>query len=318
MPSGAFDGPLFVFGSARSGTTYAYRLVGSLPGVKIRYETTIIRTGFEIFEREDVWRDRSTFEDFLNRLRKTEADAGYDPTALTRRPASFYDRLYADFQRHRSFADFCGDLFRADVDAGVIWGNKLVNAAELQLLQRIFPSARFVLIVRDVRSVAYSAKQFFGADYVFSALAWAEAVRIVRTFEAKPARQPVMVFRYEDVVNDPRSTLERIAAFIDQGAPTDFTQADKAHGDSAAKWRDGMTTAEIRVVEEVSYAEMKQFDYEPEHASGAKPASRRRLAKSFFSHFLGRWKRSRGRLMGLSRLKAAFRRYYRLNKTRST
>ncbi|MCP4371230.1 MAG: sulfotransferase, partial [Deltaproteobacteria bacterium] len=52
MPNRALSEPLFIFGMARSGTSYLRRLVNSFPDVFLMYESKIIATADEIFQKE--------------------------------------------------------------------------------------------------------------------------------------------------------------------------------------------------------------------------------------------------------------------------
>ena len=270
------------------------------------YESNIIRVGYEIIQKEDILKDRSTFENFLCRLETQERKGGQEPSALFTQPSNFFDRLYEKFCEHHDFSEFCRELFSANIPPDGIWGNKLVDREELNILLQLFPDARFVIVIRDVRSVAYSNYEFFGTDYFISALTWADTARIIKSIQARNCDR-VMVLRYEDFVSDARQTLKQIASLIGRESPEDFSTADRASTNSTDKWRNHLASREARQIEEVCFDEMQHFGYTPELALGPRKVSQLRLLFSVAHHIQGRLTKRRGGLKGLLSYKSLLR-----------
>lgn len=99
-------------------------------------------------------------------------------------------------------------------------------AMSLDVLSHVFPQARFVLLVRDARASAVSLLRChwrnprdgqplaYTQDVQAGARFWVEFNALMA--RAAPALgERVMWLRYEDLSNDPQSTGERLARFLD-------------------------------------------------------------------------------------------------------
>ncbi len=99
------------------------------------------------------------------------------------------------------------------------------NLLHMALLGRIFPRARFVHIVRDGRAVAASLVRqgwmdpatskpiWYCKDVASGARYWSQVVRSIRQQVSQvPGR--FLEVRYEDLVREPRATMERLLAFL--------------------------------------------------------------------------------------------------------
>jgi tetratricopeptide (TPR) repeat protein len=104
------------------------------------------------------------------------------------------------------------------------------NLLHLGWLAGLFPKARFVHVLRDGRAVAESLVRQrwvdpdtgevipYCRDLEQAALYWATVVNTVRK-QAAAAPDRVLELRYEDLVADPRASMERVLAFL--GEPWD-------------------------------------------------------------------------------------------------
>jgi len=295
----SFNGPLFIFGTARSGTTYLRRLVNSFPNVFLMYESPTIRLAHAIYQKEDILKDRTVFQRFLDRLETCERNMAGQSSVLFTQPVKFYDHLYDSFCDHRDFSAFCRELFSVSVNPGCIWGNKLLDREELKMLMDVFIHARFIVIIRDVRSVAHSTHEFSGGNYLTTALLWADAARVVQSVLDRNGDQRVMLLHYEDLVRDSKLAIERIASFIGLPLPSDFSIADKAHTKSIEKWRNHLAPRQIGEIEEICFNEMKHFGYSPEFAEVPRKPNQLRLFLSLVLHMKGRLTKGRVRFTRL-------------------
>jgi hypothetical protein len=298
-----FNRPLFIFGMARSGTTYLRRLVNSLPGVFLLYESKIIWTAYNIFQKEDVLTNRAIFQRFLERLKACERQS----SDLFTQPLEFYDHLYKNFCKHRDLGEFFKELFSSSIGHGKIWGNKLLQKEELKVLFKIFPHARFIIIIRDVRSVVYSA-HLFNKDNIFTAsLLWSDNARFIKSIKKESTNLDMMFLRYEDFVRDSNLVLKQIASFIGAETPEDFSIAATAHTKSIDKWRNHLTSKEVRQIEEICFNEMKHFGYKPEFAEGSRKMSLLRFIISIVLQMRGRLIKQKGGLRGIFSYKSLYR-----------
>jgi hypothetical protein len=95
-------------------------------------------------------------------------------------------------------------------------------------LLRIWPRARFVVLVRDGRDVALSLKRMpFGPNNVWAAAQW--WARGIRAGDRAQREHPdaVLTVRYEDLTRNPRAVVERICAFLGLAYDDDMLALEK-------------------------------------------------------------------------------------------
>jgi hypothetical protein len=136
-------------------------------------------------------------------------------------------RLEDFYGRARSRAEFI-DLFFAEYCRKMgkpRWAEKTPqNITRLDTIFRAFPRARFIHLIRDGRDVACSLRAFPRHEVVNGQLVplntwkpigpcverWVAEIEMARPYRADPRYLEV---RYEDLVRQPRSTLETVIAF---------------------------------------------------------------------------------------------------------
>jgi hypothetical protein len=200
-----------VVGSPRSGTTLLRLILDSHPQLAIPPETWFLPaaqklTGSGEALREELfqfvvsypasapaWDDfQIPAEDFHARLQEIE------PFSIAEGFRLFY-RMYAErFGKPR-------------------WGDKTpLYCRHLPYLQELLPEARFVHIVRDGRDAAVSLRERWfspGFDIETQANHWRDNVAAARAGGA--VCQHFLEVRFEDLVQQPESTVRRICGFID-------------------------------------------------------------------------------------------------------
>lgn len=179
------------------------------------------------------------------------------------------------------FQDLYVDLLCPRV---VRWtGNKTPqNSENVDRLNALFPEARFVLIVRDVRDVALSWRNKWGKDPVRCAERWNDRMLRARHLLNLHARGRHLVVSYERLIDDPLSAAKSICDFLglefdermgryhefvtdnvagklNYGAPVIATNKDK--------WRAALPPREIRRIEEIAWHAMREFGYEPAYGT---------------------------------------------------
>jgi hypothetical protein len=96
------------------------------------------------------------------------------------------------------------------------WGDKTpAHALVIPELVAVLPEARIIHVIRDGRDVAASLRQRWfspGHDIGIQAEFWGWHVRAAR--HDGPAHAPYLEVRFEDLVREPRRTLEEVCAFV--------------------------------------------------------------------------------------------------------
>jgi hypothetical protein len=91
-----------------------------------------------------------------------------------------------------------------------------VNVVHMPTLARVFPEARFIHLIRDGRDVALSYLDAdFGVNSVAeSAIYWQRFVKIGRRDGRRLGPERYREIRYEDLVEDPESSLRSLCDFV--------------------------------------------------------------------------------------------------------
>lgn len=207
--------PFFIVGASRSGTTLLRLMLNRHPHLCIPPESHFI-THLHAEQPELLSHD-----DFYQRLISHErlADWQLDLDALRRRIEStplqwapLFDavfRLYADRQGKRRWGDKTPDYVRV-----------------LDRLERLFPQALFVHLVRDGRDVACSLLEvpWFSDNMEKIARFWADSVRMGRESGKRIGPSRYLELRYEQLIQQPEQQLQRVCDFL--GEPMDRCMLD--------------------------------------------------------------------------------------------
>lgn len=181
-------------------------------------------------------------------------------------------------------------------------GNKTPqNAENIEPLDRLFPQARFILIVRDPRDVALSWKKKWGKDPLLCAERW--NARMSRALDALSALDSLrfLTVTYEDLLGGHEAVGRRICDFLGlefdarMKEPHLFVESRTAgklnYGqpvlpNNTRKWERELPPAAVRRIEEIAFDACRRLGYAPEFGSRAVPLNvferlRGRIVDSF-------------------------------------
>ncbi|MDQ3031588.1 MAG: sulfotransferase [Myxococcota bacterium] len=223
----------FLVGAERSGTTLLRLMLDGHPRLAFRYEFEL---AVDLVPDGEGWPELETYYEHLRTMRWVDPPPHVDR-------ALDYPSLVRSFLEQKRSAD----------------RKPLVGATvhrHYDRLLRIWPDARFVHLVRDGRDVARSTVAIGWAGNVWTACEhWAAAERLWAQVAATlPADRRIDV-HYEELVRDPRATLERICAFIGieyDEAMLEYPQRSSYRAPDPAlaeRWRETFAPHELRLVE---------------------------------------------------------------------
>lgn len=198
----------FIVGVPRSGTTLLRLALDAHPELAIPPETGFL---LPLFARSR-WRlprlDRSAFYDHVTRFH-TWPDLGLDAAVLGRAIAALEPFSLAAGMR-------CLYRLVAAQRGKSRWGDKTPTYGKvLPRLRRLLPEARFIHLIRDGRDVALSLGRvwFSPSDELTERAAhWAREVAAIR--QCGKGDPGYLEVHYEDLVSEPRPSLERICSFL--------------------------------------------------------------------------------------------------------
>lgn len=214
-------GPVFLLGSPRSGTTLLRLLLTAHPELVIAPESSFVtwfQGSFGDWSVSDCDSERrSTFVSELMDARKFEtwglAAADIDARIRDTRPETYAELVTIPYVM---YSESIGK-------PGAQWGDKNnVHMDFVPELAALFPDARFLHIVRDVRDCFVSGadiraldssspyKPNLSADPTEFARAWDDQNKRALAALAERAPDSWGSIRYEDLVVDPRATLSPI------------------------------------------------------------------------------------------------------------
>ena len=268
------DSPVVILGVSRSGTTLLKQMLDRHPQLAIPTESYFLP---QLWDRHGDHPDREALLDDLERLPRI----------------SEWGVKRADVEElmpgNPTFADAIQAVYRAYAHARgkPRFGDKTPSYMQrLEVLERAFPDARYVHLVRDGRDAALSflamtrkprfnpARPRGGASF---AVQWRREVEGARRFVGGPAAGRYLEIRYERLVSDPEETLREACAFLHldfEPAMLEYhrdTQADTLRDHpwlaepptpGLRRWRDQMSPADVEVFEAIAGKLLADLGYE--------------------------------------------------------
>lgn len=218
--------PVLVIGHARSGTSLLCRLLLDHLGVNFGTESQfIVRVHRRLARYGDLREDsnlRRLFEHIAQErfFERTRHNFGFEfDIDLAMR--SITERTYGGVLR-TIFDQF------ATTRGYSRWGDKTPEyVSHLPLLAELFPNAQYIHIVRDGRAVAASmrATAFGSKTALETAVSWTTHIDLAQRFRDSLPPGRFLEIRYEELVDEPASVLERVARYLGVVDPEAVVQA---------------------------------------------------------------------------------------------
>ena len=210
---------VFIVGCPRSGTTLLQRMLDHHPMLAIANDTHLIPAGLK---GEHIEADPPLTAEMVARVRNYRR---------LHRLGSAPETIDACAAAHSTYGEFIRGLFAdfAQRKGKPVAGEKTPDyVRHIPLLAKLFPTAKFIHIIRDGRDVALSVRDwatptkgpgrldFFQQDPIaVSALWWSWQVAHGRRDGAALASSRYMEVRYEDLVADPTTALGHLTDYLE-------------------------------------------------------------------------------------------------------
>jgi hypothetical protein len=292
--------PLFILGVRRSGTTLLRVILDRSPGIAIPDESHFIP---QLAHRHPTPVRTERFADDLARLRVL-ADWGVS-----------LDDVVPLLHEGMTTGEAIGAVFVAYAArrGKPRWGDKTpAYMRYVDLLERVFPDARYVHLIRDGRDCALS---FLGMpdeaptrtwahpeDVRGFACQWVSEIRAARALGRRVGAGRYLEVRYEDLVDEPAVVVERVCGFASLPfdpamlEPQHLALAEKPHHRRLLEapsrrrdWRSEMNPDDAHSFEEVAGVLLVELGYElSRHAHPG--AVRPRVELSWYRARIAAWK----------------------------
>lgn len=279
--------PLFIVGEPRSGTKLLRDLLNRHPEIAIpRIETEFLIYWANNWHEFGDLSNRATFQKFNERVNKF--------------PFFYYERKAGNLVDEERWFQTCKNftvqgvfeaLIRYDVGIGEAkvkyWGDKSPSyLTQTPVIKSLFPDAKIIHIVRDVRDYCLSNKKAFGKNIYRAAQRWAVEIAQARAaFTLHPA--DLLELRYEDLLDNPVKELQRVCDFLSIPFQPDMCTLSRpvenkgdARGDTkivssnSRKYITEMSNRQLRGIEQIAKPILKAYGYELTTSASYRPLPR--------------------------------------------
>lgn len=265
---------LFVLGDARSGTTYVNGLMDRWFDFGMGPEGAFVA---EFYARRDSYGDLSDTANFdrltddLSRCRMLDIMRNKWEESLR------VDVTPELIRKHASEQTFAGAVYGVFAAVGFVQdrprvGNKWPDYwRHLPMLEALYgEQARYIFVLRDGRDVAMSTmKMDWGMKSAYAcANSWVKCTQTVERFAEQTAGERLLVLRYEDLLDDPQTSFERVQAFVgnapDAERCAEFVAQAEANPmrNNSSKWRAEMDAEDLRVFEAIAGPTLAKHGYD--------------------------------------------------------
>lgn len=281
----AWEGPVFVIGMPRSGTKLLRSLLDRHPRIRILpWETEFLPFIARWVEARGEPRTELAFAALADAVGKS---LYFDYRRRTRGPFSWRDWRLAcrgRFDAAGLFEGFARAELGVEPGSGTIWGDKSPGYIEhVEEIRHIFPGARTIHIVRDVRDYCLSLRQSYGKDMRRAAHRWSEAA--LRMHRLASLGMPgLFTVRYEALLREPAAELGKLCRHLGVAYSDTMLALDEpvenlgsAKGRTGivatnfGRWRRELDPRAARTIESIAWHGMRAAGYTPELAEGPRP-----------------------------------------------
>ena len=294
--------PLIVLGVSRSGTTLLRVMLDRSPGIAIPDESFFVPL---LARRHGRTIEPEAFLDDLSRIPNLRT-WGVSPEEVSL-------RLRSGIKTGEAISAIF-EVYAADAGKPR-WGDKTpMYMRHLPLLERLFPDAQYVHLIRDGRDAALSFLEMpegtftrtwsHPADAAQFACLWRKEVGDARSLGQRVGPGRYLEVRYEDLVGATPRVVESICEFADipfEPAMVEYAGVVDVSGKphqqrllqsptvGVRRWRDDMSPADARSFEAIAGDRLSELGYElldPRHRT---PRARTRVSRGWYDARLAAW-----------------------------
>ena len=285
-----FNGPLFIIGMPRSGTKLLRSLLNRHSRVSIpENETEFLPYLYYLVNRIGGLNDYGCFIKFYRQITKVSYFMNQLKNKKIIDPVYWYDSCnkYSSDELFKILIYYHLDKH---LDEKFIWGDKSPSYINnITLINQIYPCARFIHIVRDVRDYCLSGYKTWGKNVYRSAYRWDKSIMKFDE-ESRPISNRVLEVKYENLIVNVCAELKKICSFLDikyEKGMDSLNSPSENYGDARGlnfvkkdnknKFYSSFSKKKIKRIEEVAFFSMKKRGYKIKYAGTEKKVSRMNL-----------------------------------------
>jgi hypothetical protein len=293
--------PVLVLGVRRSGTTLLRLILDRSPGIAIPDESHFMP---QLAHRHPT---PVAIDEFIEDVRRLPTLARWGITA---------DDVVPLLRPGMATGDAIGTVFAAyaSKQGKPRWGDKTpAYMRYLPLLERLFPDALYVHLVRDGRDCALSFLQLpdeaatrswaHPEDASGFACQWVTEIHDAEALGRRVGVARCLEVRYEDLVGDPAVVVEKVCNFallpfeIGMLEPDETVLAEKPHHrrlleppSKQRDWRAEMNAQDVRSFEAIAGDLLAELGYELTDPAHSRPRARARFQLASYRARIAAWK----------------------------
>ena len=284
----SFSGPLFLVGMPRSGTKLLRDLLNQHSHIAIpQIETEFLPGLINRYSSEKSY-SRDEFRTLFAELIRFPYFTYLSASGFRFTADEWYDACVEP-----NLAGIFEALVRCSTGTvnqrKVIWGDKSPSYINhIPLLKKVYPAAKFIHIVRDVRDYAISISKAWGKNRLRATQRWADSLDAIER-DLKAIEGDALVVRYEDLLDEHDPILRRILDFLGldfEERVLELCSAPENLGDTRGetrivsgnknKYKVMLRAEEIRSLEELAGETLRRYGYESSYQGPRKRLSRSR------------------------------------------
>lgn len=267
-----FNGPVFVVGMPRSGTKLFRNLLNNHSKLAFSdYESQILPYWSKKWHTFGDLRKLQNFKIFYDEAKKNSFFTSMKKNSKIISAKEWHQNI-----REGSIAEVFEMLIRLDTRCSLetIWGDKSPSYIEhVPLLKKIYPRAKVIHIIRDVRDYCLSINKAWGKNILRAAQRWQD--------DTAQASQDIISLgedgfeiRFEDLLTKPEITLQNVCNFLQIDFEKNMTVLLKPSeniGDAKGaveivetnkeKWRSQLSPTLINQIEMICLPQLKKYGY---------------------------------------------------------
>lgn len=268
-----FNGPVFIVGMPRSGTKLFRSLLNNHSKLAFSpAESQILPYWYENWHKFGDLTDFANFEKFYNDAIKHSFF-----TYMEKRESNIISaKEWYQACKGGSVAEVFEALIRLDTNCSqeTIWGDKSPSYIKhIPLLRKIYPHAKIIHIVRDVRDYCLSINKAWGKNMIRAAQRWQNDTTQASK-EITLLGQDGLEIQFEELLANPTTTLQNVCNFLDIDFEEQMISLDKPTeniGDAKGeviivttnkdKWQSKMSPKLLKEIESICITQLKKYHY---------------------------------------------------------
>jgi len=283
------NGPIFIIGNPRSGTTLLRLILSAHPNIYIAQEGGFLLFLYEKYK--NFAGEKGKILNFVEDLMQTKKIEYWDivkeeiENYIIKNQPKNYSELGSMVYKYYGEKKYPGKKR---------WGDKnnyYLNY--IDTINEIYPESKFIHIIRDGRDVACSYKDMskiknqkyapnLPNQIIEIAENWKNNIETINASFNKINKNRYIEIKYEDLVQDTKSTVKELCDFLNEAYDENMLNYNKINLDREPedysgwkslvkqdittkrikRWEEELTSEEIEIFEKIAEKQLKKYNYE--------------------------------------------------------